>query len=146
MNKLHKLKDRLMDVLENDWAEQIMRKPSIGMGDIEMLHKLTDTIKNIDKICMLEEGGYSSAVDGEDYGRGASSTNRGEHWVRGHYSHNGERDGDMGGYSSRRDGRGRYSRDGGRSAMMEHLEMALSSANEQDRENIARFMRQLDDA
>ena len=27
--------------------------------------------------------------------------------------------------------------------MMEHLEMALDSANEQDREDIKRFMRQL---
>ncbi len=132
MEKLYKLRARLMDVLENDWAEQIMRKPTIGIGDIEMIGKFTDVIKDIDEICAMEEdGGYSNA-------------NRGEHWVGGHYSHAGGRDSGMdGGYSSRRDGRGRYSRDTGRSAMMEHLEMALNSANEQDRENIARFMRQM---
>lgn len=144
MEKLHKLKDRLMDVLENDVTEQIMRKPSIGLGDIEMIHTLTDTIKNIDKICMLEEeGGYSEAVDGGDYGRGSSYANRGEHWVRGHYSRDGG--GEYGGgYNPRRNAQGRYSRDDRRTAMMEHLEAALDSASEQDRENIKRFMRQMD--
>ena len=52
----------------------------------------------------------------------------------------------MGGYSSRRDNRGRYSRDNGRSEMMEHLEMALDRASDQDRETIKRFMRQLENA
>ncbi len=118
----------------------------MGAGDLEVIHKLTDTIKNIDKICMLEEeGGYSEAVDGMDYGRGSSYANRGKHYVRGHYSRDGGRDG-MGGYSSRRDNRGRYSRDDGRSEMMEHLEMALDSASDQDRETIKRFMRQLENA
>lgn len=51
-----------------------------------------------------------------------------------------------GGYSSRRDSRGRYSRDDGRSKMMEHLEAALDSATEQDREDIRRFMRNLENA
>lgn len=145
MEKLYKLKDRLMDVLENDWAEQIMRKQSIGLGDIEMLYKLTDAIKNLNKICMMETGGYSE--DGEreaqgSYDRGSSRTNRGEHWVRGHYSRNGDHGGD---YSSRRDGPDHYSRDNDRTAMMEHLEAALNSANEQDRANIMRFMRQIGD-
>ena len=120
MEKLHKLKDRLMDVLENDVTEQILRKPSIGLGD-------------------------SEAVDGGDYGRGSSYANRGEHWVRGHYSRDGG--GEYGGgYNPRRNAQGRYSRDDGRTAMMEHLEAALDSASEQDRENIKRFMRQLEQA
>ena len=146
MEKLYKLKARLMDVLENDWADQILRKPAIGMGDIELIHKLTDTIKNIDKICMLEEGGgYSGTPGGSDYPMGVSHANRGEHWVRGHYSRDGGHDGGMeGGYSSRRDSLGRNSRDDGRTAMMEHLEAALNSASEQDRENIKRFMREMD--
>lgn len=53
----------------------------------------------------------------------------------------------MNGYSTRRrDGRGRYSREDGRSEMMEHLEMAMDSATEQDRDTIKRFMRQLENA
>lgn len=141
MEKLHELKEKL-------WAEldELAEKREMGAGDLEVVHKITDTIKNIDKICMLEEeGGYSEAVDGDDYGRGSSYANRGKHYVRGHYSRDGGRDG-MGGYSSRRDSRGRYSRDDGRSEMMEHLEMALDSASDQDRETIKRFMRQLENA
>ena len=64
--------------------------------------------------------------------------------MRGHYSREGSTD--WAGYSSRLDSRGHYSRDDGRSEMMEHLEMALDSANEQDREDIRRFMRNLENA
>ena len=87
-----------------------------------------------------EEAGYSEAMDMDNggYGRGSSYANRGQHYVRGHYSRDG--------YSSRRDSRGRYSRDDGRSAMMEHLEMAMDAATEQDRETIKRFMRQMENA
>ena len=145
MEKLYDLKDKLCEELE-----EYARKQEMGAGDLEVIHKLTDTIKNIDKICMLEEeGGYSEAVDGGDYGRGSSYANRGKHYVRGHYSRDGGSAGGQGGYSSRRggrDGRGRYSRDDGRSEMMEHLEMAMDSATEQDRETIKRFMRQLENA
>lgn len=139
MEKLYDLKDKLCEELE-----EFARKQEMGAGDLEVIHKLTDTIKNIDKICMLEEGdGYSEAVDGGDYGRGSSYANRGKHYVRGHYS----RDGGMNGYSNRRrDSRGRYSREDGRSEMMEHLEMAMDSATEQDRDTIKRFMRQLENA
>ena len=138
--------DKLKEKLWEELAE-IDRKPEIGPGDLELAHKLTDTIKNIYKICMLEEeGGYSEAVDGEDanYGRGSSYANRGKHYVRGHYSLEG---GGQGGYSSRRGGgRGGYSRDDGRSEMMEHIKMAIDSADERDREKIKRFMRDLENA
>jgi hypothetical protein len=139
MGKLHELKEKL-------WAEleELAEKREMGAGDLEVIHKLTDTIKNIEKICMLkEESGYSEVVDGGDYGQGSSYANRGKHYVRGHYSRDGGRDGNIGGYSNRR---GRYSRDDGRSEMMEHLEMALDSASDQDRETIKRFMRQLENA
>ena len=137
---MENLKKKLWEELE-----EIDRKPEIGPGDLELAHKLSDTIKNIDKICMLEENeGYSEAVDGDGYGRGSSYTNRGKHYVRGHYSRDGGMD--RGGYSSRRDSRGRYSRDDGRSEMMEHIEMAIDSADERDREKIKRFMRELENA
>lgn len=142
MEKLYDIKDKLCEELE-----EYARKQDLGAGDLEVLHKLTDTIKNIDKICMLEEeGGYSG--DGEKYDGGASYANRGKHWVRGHYSSAGGR----GGNNMRRNSRGRYgrtggySRDDGRSEMLEHLEMAIESANDQDRETIQRFMRQLENA
>ncbi len=143
MENLYKIKEALWKELEKS---ETARSGELKGGELEAIHKLTDTIKNIDKICTLEEeGGYSEAVDGGDYGRGSSYANRGKHYVRGHYSRDGGRDG-MGGYSSRRDNRGRYSRDDGRSEMMEHLEMAMETANDQDRENIKRWMRQLENA
>lgn len=141
---MEKLKEKLWEELE-----EIAKKPEMGAGDLELAHKLTDTIKNIDKICMLEDGdGYSHAGDWEmegrgTYGGGSSYANRGKHYVRGYYSRDGGMDGR---YSSRRDARGRYSRDDGRSEMMEHLEMAMDSATEQDKETIRRFMRQLENA
>lgn len=137
MDKLYDLKDKLCQELE-----EIARKPDMGAGDLEVLHKLTDTIKNIDKICLLEEeGGYSEAVDGGDYGRGSSYANRGRHYVRGHYSRDGEN-----GMVRRRDGWVRYSREDGRSEMLAHIERALDSADERDREKLKRLLRELENA
>ena len=78
MKALYDLKEMLSAELE-----EIARKPEMSAGDLETVHKLTDTIKNIDKICALEEdGGYSEAGDWEgDYGRGSSYANRGKHYV-----------------------------------------------------------------
>lgn len=147
---MEKLKEKLWKELD-----EISDKPDLSAGDLETAHKLTDTIKNIDKICMLEEeGGYSQAGEwtadmSGTYGRGTSYANRGQHYVRGHYSRDGgmDRGGDpRNGYSSRRDSRGRYSREDGRSKMMEHIEMAMDAATPEDRETIKRFMRQLENA
>lgn len=143
---MEKLKEKLFEELD-----KIDRKDELNPGDLELAHKLSDTIKNLDKICLLEEEtGYSQ--EGE-YGNGFSYANRGKHYVRGHYSREGGNygggQGGNGGYSSRRGGRGGrggYSREDGRSEMMEHLEMAMDSATDQDRENIKRFMRQLEQA
>ncbi len=141
MEKLYDLKESLMESLKQF---DTVKEGRLKMGELEALNLLTDTVKNVDKICMLEEeGGYSEAVDDGDYGRGSSYANRGKHYVRGHYS----RDGGMRGvYSGRRDDQVRYSRDDGRSEMMEHLEMALDAATEEDREDIRRFMRKLKNA
>ncbi len=140
---MEKLKGKLWKELE-----EIEHKNEIGPGDLELAHKLTDTIKNIDKICMLEEeNGYSQ---GNGYDDGSSYANRGKHWVRGHYSRNsgmvdaGTGRGRERRYPYSRDGE--YSRGDGRSEMMEHLEMALDAASEQDREDIKRFMRKLENA
>lgn len=76
--------------------DEIAAKPDMSIGDLEMLHKLTDTIKNIDKIEMLEGEGGSS------YG--------GDWMARGTYDH-------MGDHSQRyrkRDSMGRFSREGNR--------------------------------
>lgn len=122
---------------ENLWKEleKLDREDGINPGDLELAHMLTDTIKNIDKICLLEdEDGYS-----QDAGRGAGGYGRGVSYARGRGSR-------RGGRNTRRDNMGRYSRDDGRSEMMEHIEAALDAANDKDREAIKRFMRQLENA
>lgn len=121
--------------------DEIARKGEMSAGDLETVHKLTDTIKNIDKIIMLEEGGYSQAGERNirGYGDGNSYANRGEHWVRGHYS----RDGEMSG--ARRNNRGRYSRADGKEHMIEQLhELMEDATTERQRSAIHRCMEQLE--
>ena len=110
MHYMHDLKDLLCAELE-DYAEKGKKSGKMSMGDLESIHKLTDTVKNILKIDTLtEEMGYSEdghyMGEGRIYGtsyesgyseRGGSSYARG----RGRYA--------------RRDSMGRYSRDGGMS-------------------------------
>lgn len=113
----------------------------MGAGDLEIIHKLTDTIKNLDKIEMLEDGGYSQAGyrdGGSSYNRGSSYANRGKHYVRGHYSRDG--------YSMEgRGNRGGYSRHDAKEAMMEQMEMLMEQAgSEREREAIRRCISQLD--
>ena len=129
MDKLYDLKDKLCEELE-----EIARKPDMGPGDLELIHKLTDTIKNIGKIEMLEEEGGYSQEDGQDgggYGRGVS-------YARGRGGYN------RGGRNTRRDSRGRYSRDDGREEMLKHLEMAWDAAPEPYREDILRMKKRLE--
>lgn len=81
MKSMYDLRDMLCKELE-----EITRKGELGAGDLDIVHKLTDTIKNIDKIEAMEDDGYSSRRDEYDMrGRGR----RGTHYVRGHYSRDG---------------------------------------------------------
>lgn len=136
MEYMHELKEKLCEELD-----EIARKPEMGAGDLEIIHKLTDTIKNLDKIEMLEDGGYSQAGyrdGGSSYNRGSSYANRGKHYVRGHYSRDG--------YSMEgRGNRGGYSRHDAKEAMMEQMEMLMEQAgSEREREAIRRCISQLD--
>lgn len=140
------VKDKIFELLQ-----KANEAKDFSMGDIDWLYKATKAIKNSCEIeDRMEDGGYSQTSD-------YSSANRGKHLVRGHYSRDNGRGGNYGGgssYASRSDrsSRGGYSRDDGysrgdgRSEMMEHLEMAMDSATEEDRETIKRFMRQLENA
>nr|DAW59893.1 MAG TPA: hypothetical protein [Caudoviricetes sp.] len=102
MNMSKKAMYDLRDMLCKE-LDEISRKGELGAGDLEIAHKLTDTIKNIDKIEMMEDDGYSRdgdySSDGDysrggdwqadmrgTYGRGSSYARRGTHYVRGHYS------------------------------------------------------------
>ena len=89
MKSMYDLRDMLCKELE-----EITRKGELGAGDLEIAHKLTATIKNIDKIEMMEDGGYSRDGDWQPgmrcaYDRDMSNARRGTHYVRGHYSRDG---------------------------------------------------------
>lgn len=135
MKALEDLREMLCEELD-----KIAKKQDMSAGDLETVHKLTDTIKNIDKICMYEEGGYSQAGDWEMTGRGnysrdSSYANREQHYVRGHYSRD---DG--------RTSRG-YSRADGREYMVNRLEeMMQDASSEKEREAIRRCISQIEKA
>ena len=124
---MHELKEKLCEELK-----EIARKGELGAGDLEIVHKLTDTIKNLDKIEMLEEhGDYSRAGDWEadmrgTYGRGSSYRGR------------------------KRDSMGRYSRDGRYSRhaspdMMDKLQTMMDNAStERERDAIRRLMNEME--
>lgn len=82
MKSMYELRDMLCKELD-----ELIRKGELGAGDLDIAHKLTDTIKNIDKIEAMDERGYSGRYLDDDlrgYGRGSSYARR--HYVRGHYS------------------------------------------------------------
>lgn len=134
MEYMDKLRDKLCDELD-----EIARKPEMSAGDLETVHKLTDTIKNIDKIAMLEDGdGYSQAGDWEMEGRG--SYERGS-------SYRGRKRDSMGRYS--RDGRygpttRMYSRAEAKDGMMAQLEEMMDHASEQERTILRQAMDKLE--
>ena len=134
MEYMYELKDKLCKELD-----EIARKPEMGAGDLEIIHKLTDTIKNLNKIEMLEDGGYSQTGDWEMEGRG--SYNRGS-------SYRGRKRDSMGRYSREgRGSRGGYSRHDAKEAMMEQMEALMDQAgSEREREAIRRCMGQLENA
>ena len=136
MEYMYELKDKLCKELD-----EIARKPEMGAGDLEIIHKLTDTIKNLDKIEMMEDGGYSQAGDWEIEGR---AYNRGNSYARrkrdsmGRYS----RDGRMmrGGY---RDGR-MYSRAEAKEDIMDQIEDMMGDADEKEKTILRRAMTELE--
>ena len=144
MHYMHDLKDLLCAELE-DYAEKGKKSGKMSMGDLESIHKLTDTVKNILKIDMLEEeSGYSEdghyMGEGRIYGTSYDGYDRGTSYARGRGRY-AKRD-SMGRYSSRgmsydddmsyaRGGRGGnrgYSRDDGKHYMMEQLEEMMEEA------------------
>lgn len=148
MHYMHDLKDLLCAELE-DYAEKGKKSGKMSMGDLESIHKLTDTVKNILKIDMLDgEIGYSE--DGAYMGEGRiygtsydDEMRRGSGYSyargRGRYA---KRD-SMGRYS-RDDGymhrgiRDGYSRDDGKAYMMEQLEDMMEDAEKPAEKEVLR--------
>ena len=150
MHYIEEWKALLCAELEH-YSENVKKSGKMSMGYLDSIHKLTDTVKNILKIDMLEdESGYSEdgayMGEGRIYGtsyddgmrRGAGySYARG----RGRYA---KRD-SMGRYS--RDWRGMrdgYSRDDGKAYMMEQLDDMMEDAEKPaEKEALRRCMEAL---
>lgn len=139
MRAMHDLKDMLCKEIDN-----IAKKGELSAGSLETVHKLTDTVKNIDKIMMLEEeeDGYSergrkrdsmgrySRDDGMDYSRA------GDWHAQGRFGHGYE----MGNsYESR----GMYSREDGKDRMMHELGRLMDGASEHERRALERAMQEI---
>ena len=133
-----------------------VEREGLKAGNLDSTDKLVNIKKNLLKIEKYEnemDGGYSMG-DGYwtaegGYGDGYSRANRGQHWVRGHYSRDGRRMYDRdGGYSyRRRDSRGRYSRADGKEGMMDSMKEIMADATtEKEREIIRDAMSKLEKA
>lgn len=156
---MHKLKEKLMETLY-EYEDKLgkMSGGTLSTQDLEKIHKLTDTVKNIDKIEALEsEDGYSEdghfmgegRMYGTSYARGRRNAKRDS---MGRYS----RDSGMsydGGSSYARGGqgniggnRGGYSRADAKEHLMEKAEEMLEMAQEpKERRAIEKFMQEIDD-
>ena len=153
---MHKIKETLMNELyEYEDKAKKMNGGKLSQSDVERIHKLTDTVKNICKIDMLDdEEGYSEdrhymgegRIYGTSYARGRRYAKRDS---MGRYSrddgmyHDGgssyARGGNMG-------GRGGYSRDGAAEMLIEKAEEMLQMTHDpKERRAIEKFMRELDD-
>ena len=149
MHYMEDLKDLLCAELE-DYAEKSKKANKMSAGDLEAIHKLTDTVKNILKIDMMESEseGYSEDTDfmgeGRMYGtsyddcmhrEGGYSYARGRRYAKrdsmGRYSRDGgmSYDDDMSYARGGRGGnRGGYSREDGKHYMMGELERLMEEA------------------
>ena len=160
MEYIEKIKKMLCKELD-----EYAMKSKLTASDLEMVHKLTDTVKNLDKIAMLSEEseGYSEARGGRSrssYMGGSSydddmmySERRGRgrnarRDSRGRYSSEGgsyEVGSSYDDYSEARMDR-RYSRDDAKDHMMNKLGEMMSSADEEQREILKDAMRKIERA
>ena len=154
MEYIEKIKKMLCKELD-----EYAMKSKLSMADIDVIHKLTDTVKNLDKISLLEQGddGYSEARGGR--GRGGRSYMGGSSYdddmmysERRGRGRNARRDSmgryssDMGDdYSEARMDR-RYSRDDAKDHLLDKMGEMMSSADEEQREILKDAMRKIERA
>lgn len=155
MKYLEELKEMLCKELE-----EIAQKGELSAGSLDTVHKLTDTIKNIDKIEMLEEGEYSedagnwmargSYGGGSSYNEGGSSYRGRKRDRMGKYSRDDGMDysEDGNSYARNRGGnRGGYSRAERNEHNIHKLnEMMENAETDREREAIRRCIQQLENA
>ena len=156
---MHKIKEMLMNELYEYEEKAKKSSGSVSTQELDRIHKLTDTIKNIDKIEMLEDGGYSEDTDfmgegrmyGTSYDGGSSyARGRGRNARRdsmGRYSRDSGTGGNMGGNPGGGNYSRNYSRDGAVEHMMDKMDTMLRNAeSEEERRAIRKCMKLIEDA
>lgn len=138
MKHIEKIKEML-----NSELEIFGKKNALTIADLEKIHKLTDTIKNLDKIMLLEEDEYE--IGGSSYARGRGRNAKRDRMGR--YSSDVAYYDDDVSYARGDRGR-RYSRDDGYSNasddMMSMLGEMMEDANPKEREALKECMRALE--
>ena len=129
--------------------DEYAMKGKISGSDLDMIWKLTDTVKNLDKIEMLEDGdgydGYSEMREYPHMGGSSYARGRGRYAKRdsmGRYSSDDRMTDD---YSEARMDR-RYSRDDAKDHMMNKLGSMMEDADPNEREILKKCMRDLERA
>ena len=154
MEYIEKIKKMLCKELD----EYAMKQKLTG-GDLDMIWKLTDTVKNLDKIEMLEDdGGYSEArggMRGRSYMHGSSYDDdmmyserrgRGRYAKRDRMGRYSSEDGmSYDDYSEERTGR-HYSMDDAKDHLMSKIGEAMEGASPNEREILKDCMRKLERA
>lgn len=142
MQKMEELRDMLCEELD-----KITKKGELSAGSLDIVDKLTHSIKSIDTIMAMEEAGYSNE-GGYSNARGRGSNARRD--SMGRYSRNYMYDGgssyegdSYGGYSTRR--RGGYSRDEAMDELKEHLhQMKNMVQDEESKRMVDKWLRQVE--
>ena len=144
MEYIEKIKKMLCKELD-----EYAMKGKISGSDLDMIWKLTDTVKNLDKIEMLEDGdsydGYSEMREYPYMGGSSYARGRGRYAKRdsmGRYSSDDRMSYDD--YSEKMDRR--YSRDDAKDHMIDKLGEMMTSADEEQREILKEAMRKIERA
>ena len=132
---MHELKEMLCKEID-----KIAKKGELSAGSLETVHKLTDTVKNVDKIMMLEDDGYSERRHRDSMGR---YTHDGGWMAEGTYGHPYEHEAS---YRARHYVRGHYSRDDAKDHMMHELGELMEGADAEQRHILERAMKELRNA
>lgn len=138
MHELYELKEMLMDELKEYGS-----KKDMSTGSLDVVDKLSHTIKNLCKIIEdMEDEQYSMANEdmmraGQSYRRDSNRSYRGNSYARGR------------GRNARRDSMGRYSSEGGYSQAMDDMADELRSLmedapDERTKQEFQRFIKKIE--
>ena len=123
MESYKQLKNILCTEID-DTVEDIMRNGKMSVNDLEVIDKLTHSLKSITTIMAMEDSGYSY----NDGYSGMHRRNSMERYADSGYSNRRYYDGE---YSGRR-----YSRDEGKSYMIHKFENLMNDASTQEERDV----------